>query len=82
MKIETTTEQIDIICKVAITLKTSPYTYTDDGVFFITGSGKIVVDFKLKEMQFVDWDYNNEEIELQLLGICHMYQLLEQDYIE
>jgi hypothetical protein len=82
MKIETTTEQIDIICKVAITLKRSPYTYTDNGVFFVTSEGKIVIDFKLKEMQFVDWAYNDEEIELQLLGICHMYQLLEQDYTE
>jgi len=82
MKIETTTEQIDIICKVAMVLKRSPYTYTDDGVFFVTSEGKIVIDFKLKEMQFVDWAYNDEEIELQLLGICHMYQLLEQDYTE
>jgi hypothetical protein len=82
MKIETTTEKIDIICKVAITLKTSPYTYTDKGVFFATIHGMLIVDFKLKEMQFIDWDYNNEEIELQLMGICHLYQLLPQDYIE
>ena len=80
MKIETTTEQIDIICKVAITLKRSPYTYTDDGVFFLTGEGKIVIDFKLKEIQFIDWAYNDEEIELQLLGICQMYQLKNEDY--
>jgi len=82
MKITTTTEQIDIICNVAMILQKTPYTYTDKAVLFITGSGKIVIDFELNEMQFVNWDYNNEKIELQLLGICHMYQLLEQDYTE
>ena len=80
MKIETTTEQIDIICKVAITLKRSPYTYTDEGVFFLTGEGDLIIDFKLKEMQFVNWAYNNDEIELQLLGICKMYNLKSEDY--
>jgi hypothetical protein len=80
MKIETTTEQIDIICKVAITLKRSPYTYTDEGVFFLTSEGDLIIDFKLKEMQFVNWAYNNEEIELQLLGICKMYNLKTEDY--
>ena len=82
MKIETTPDQIDIICKIAIVLKRSPYTYTDEGVFFITNHGKLVVDFKRKEMQFVDWDFYDEEIELQLLGICHMYQLETEDYTE
>ena len=62
MKIETTTDQIDIICKIAIVLKRSPYTYTDEGVFFVTHHGKLVVDFKRKEMQFVDWDFYDEEI--------------------
>ena len=80
MKIETTTEKIDIICKVAITLKRSPYTYTDEGVFFLTSEGDLIIDFKLKEMQFVNWSYNNEEIELQLLGICKMYNLKTEDY--
>jgi hypothetical protein len=80
MKIETITEQIDIICKVAITLKRSPYTYTDEGVFFLTGEGDLIIDFKLKEMQFVNWAYNNDEIELQLLGICKMYNLKSEDY--
>ena len=82
MKIETTTDQIDIICKIAIVLKRSPYTYTDEGVFFVTNHGKLVVDFKRKEMQFVDWDFYDEEIELQLLGICQMYQLEIEDYTE
>lgn len=82
MKIETTTDQIDIICKIAIVLKRSPYTYTDEGVFFVTNHGKLVVDFKRKEMQFVDWDFYDEEIELQLLGICQMYQLETEDYTE
>ena len=82
MKIETTTDQIDIICKIAIVLKRSPYTYTDEGVFFVTNHGKLVVDFKRKEMQFVDWDFYDEEIQLQLLGICHIYQLQTEDYTE
>ena len=82
MKIETTTDQIDIICKIAIVLKRSPYTYTDEGVFWVTSYGKLVVDFKRKEMQFVDWDFYDEEIELQLLGICQMYQLETEDYTE
>jgi hypothetical protein len=82
MKIETTTGQIDLICKVAITLERSPYTYTDDAVFFLSSEGKIVIDFKLKEMQFVNWIYYNEEIELQLLGICKMYNLKCEDYEE
>ena len=82
MKIETTTDQIDIICKIVIVLKRSPYTYTDEGVFFVTNHGKLVVDFKRKEMQFVDWDFYDEEIQLQLLGICHIYQLQTEDYTE
>jgi len=77
-----TTEQIDIVCNVSMVLQKTPFTYTDNSVLFLTGSGKIVIDFKLNEMQFVNWDYNNEGIELQLMGICHLYQLLEQDYIE
>lgn len=80
MKIETTTEHIDLICKVAITLKRSPYTYTDEGVFFLTSEGDLIIDFKLKEMQFVNWAYNDEEIELKLLGICKMYNLKSEDY--
>ena len=80
MKIETTTEHIDLICKVAITLQRSPYTYTDDGVFFVTSEGNLIIDFKSNEMQFVNWAYNDEEIELQLLGICKMYNLKSEDY--
>ena len=82
MKIETTTEHIDLICNVAMIFQKTPYTYTDKAVLFITGSGKIVIDFELNEMQFVNWDYNNEKIELQLYGVCHLYQLLPQDYSE
>ena len=82
MKIETTTEHIDLICKVAITLKTSPYTYTDDAVFFLSSEGNLIINFKLNEMQFVNWIYYNEEIELQLLGICKMYNLKSEDYEE
>jgi len=82
MKIETTTEHIDLICKVAITLKRSPYTYTDDGVFFLSSEGNLIINFKSNEMQFINWIYYNEEIELQLLGICKMYNLKSEDYEE
>ena len=82
MIIQTTTDQIDLICNVSMILQKTPYTYTDKLVFFITGNGKIVIDFELNEMQFVNWDYNNEKIELQLYGVCHLYQLLPQDYSE
>ena len=82
MKIETTPDQIDIICKIAIVLKRSPYTYTDEGAFWLTSYGKLVVDFKRKEMQFVDWDYSIDEMDLQLLGICQIYQLQSEDYTE
>jgi YHS domain-containing protein len=77
-----TTEQIDIVCKVAITLKRSPYTYTDEGVFFLTSEGNLIINFKSNEMQFINWIYYNEEIELQLLGICKMYNLKSEDYEE
>ena len=82
MKIETTTEQIDLICKVAITLNRSPYTYTDNAVFFLSSEGNLIINFKLNEMQFINWIYYNEEIELQLLGICKMYNLKSEDYEE
>ena len=75
-------EEIDIVCKVAIALKKSPYTYTDNEMFFVTTHGKLIIDFKLKEMKFVNWDYYDEEIELQLMGICKMYRFEAQDYIE
>lgn len=55
MKIETTTEQIDLICKVAITLNRSPYTYTDNAVFFLSSEGNLIINFKLNEMQFINW---------------------------
>jgi hypothetical protein len=44
MNITITTEQIDIICNVSMILQRTPFTYTDEGVFFITGSGKIVIE--------------------------------------
>jgi hypothetical protein len=82
MKIETTTEKIDLICKVAIVFNRSPYTYTDDAVFFLTSEGNLIINFKLREMQFVNWSYSDEKIEFQLIGICKMYQLEPQDYQE
>jgi|688.fasta_scaffold08058_1 hypothetical protein len=74
--------QIDIICQVSMVLKRCPYTYTDKGALFIIGIGKIFIDFELKEIQLINWDYYDEEVGLKLMGVCHMYQLQAQDYIE
>jgi hypothetical protein len=82
MKITTTTLNIDIICNVAIILQKTPYTYTDKAVLFLAGSGKLVIDFELWEMQFVSWDFYDEKIQLYLMGVCHLYQLKIGEYEE
>lgn len=31
-------------------------------------------------MQFLDWQYTDDTIYLQLLGICNMFDLQNEDY--
>ena len=80
MRIETTTEQIDLLCMVSIVLKKSPFTYSDDTAEFLSTEGHLIIDWKLKEMQFLDWSYTDDTIYLQLLGICNMFSLESEDY--
>ena len=80
MKIETTTDQIDLLCMVAIVLKKSPFCYSENTAEFFSTEGHLIIDWELKEMQFLDWKYTDDTIYLQLLGICNMYDLQSEDY--
>jgi hypothetical protein len=78
--IKTTTDQIDILCMVSIVLKKAPFTYTEDTAEFCSTEGHLIIDWKLKEMQFLEWNYTDDVIYLQLLGICNMFDLQSEDY--
>jgi hypothetical protein len=80
MEIKTTTDQIDLICRISIILKKTPYTYTDTSVIWESIEGCLVVDFEKSEMQFTDWHHDDDIIYFQLLGVCHFCSLEPEEY--
>jgi hypothetical protein len=78
-----TTEQTDIICTISIVLKKIPYCYSEDSAEWFVQVMKnecVGVDFEKKEIQLMNWNYLDDTIYLQLLGICKMYNLELEEY--
>ena len=80
MKIEITTDQIDVLCMVSAVLRKIPYCYSKDSAEWISQDGIISVDFTEKEIQFLDWQYTDDIIYLQILGVAQMFDLKTEDY--
>ena len=75
-----TTEQTDILCMVSAVLRKIPYCYSEDSAEWITQDGIISIDFAEKEIQFLDWEYTDDVIYLQILGVAQMFNLKTEDY--
>jgi len=75
-----TTEQTDILCMVSAVLRKIPYCYSEDSAEWITQDGVICIDFTEKEIHFLDWEYTDDVIYLQILGVAQMFNLKTEDY--
>jgi len=63
MIIQTTTDQIDLICLISLTLKCRPSAYTEDSVEYHTEKGILSIDFVGSEIQFLDFESSDEIFE-------------------
>jgi hypothetical protein len=79
MIIQTTTDQIDLICLISITLKCRPSAYSEDSVEYHTEKGILSIDFEGSEIQFLDFE-TSDEIYFQILGIAHTFGFTTEDY--
>ena len=74
-----TTEQVDIVCLICLTLKCRPSAFTEDSVEFHIEKGILSIDFEIKEIQFVDLDLS-DELYFQILGIAVNFGFSTEDY--
>lgn len=82
MKIETTTEQIDLICNVSIVFGKCPTCFSETGVDWIDKRGFIEIDFQSRKI-FISMSLVEEydSIYFSILGIGEVYDL-EVEYLE